>query len=1250
MAVGCAGMSYWHWSILGALGIVVGLPIAGVAQSVPSNIVPDDTLGVERSQVEFRPSSERITGGAVRGANLFHSFREFNVGEGRSSYFVAPSLEIENIFARVTGGNRSDILGELGTARLVDDRLRASNANLFLMNPNGILFGQNSSLDVDRSLFITTASGIQFGEQGEFSATRPEVPPALLTIQPSAFLFNQIPGDIVVRANQPIEPDSSIRGLKVPSGELFQILGGNINIDGSRLNAWGGRVEIIGIQDSGKVELDSSRRLDILANIDRADILFTNGARVDVSLGSGGEIKIIGRSINIFEGSLLQAGIANGFESSNRQVGDLILDASDGIKIIGKSSRIENNVNLNSIGSGGSIRIKTKSLIIDDEAEVSTTTFGRGDAGNITIDAADLVSSNNGGIYSSVAKDGIGKGGKIHIKTNSLNLVNGSLISSSSSGKGDAGEIKIEVQDDILINGTNSDDFPSSIRSRANKTANGNGGNIYINARELSIFADAEVNSSTLGKGNAGNININSKDRIVLSNGDIFSNVEEEATGNGGNIQISTDSLELNEGSELTADSFGNGRAGDIVLSLGDLSIIDGGGISASTTGQGDAGDIVINVRNLTLLSGQSSDKAFSSIASIVTSGAVGNGGNLNLSTGQLSATDRAIITTATGGIGNAGELSIIVRDSALFDAGKENGSNSLISTSVLPGGSGNAGSLKLLAGSLTITNGAKLDASTSGQGNAGNVIIHVNDGIILSGEKIGGNKSSVISYVNKGAVGNGGSLSLSAGSLNLSKGARLSTSTFGRGNAGNISINIRSGATVDGESLDGLSTEISSEVESGGMGNAGELSITAGSLAVTNGAQLSSSSSGRGNAGNLVINVREMARFDGERLDKISSKASSQVNRRGIGNAGNLSLSAGSLFVTNGAQISTSVLGEGNSGDIMISVQDTAIFDGKGKDLLSSGVFSNVQLGARGDSGNLTIFAEKLSISNNAVLSSASIGRGNTGSISATANEINVDTSGFIEALSIFGNAANINLNAEKLHLNKGYIETTSSSKNGGNISLNISNILILRQNSSISTSSSLSRITKNEDGNGGNIDINSRFIIAIPRENSDITANAVQGVGGKIQINAKGIFGLRVQPKLTELSDITAISGIGLNGLINLNVPDSTAIQNNLNQLATDSIDTNKLLAQTCLIRKDDPQGTFYITGTGNLPNRPNDLALSDYPTNTIQTTPKTAQRPWKLGDPIIEPQGFYKLTDGRFVMSRECSSTTQSLAPPN
>jgi len=135
----------------------IWLAIAVVALTEPcfpalAQLIPDGTLGAQSSTVNTSGLVDTIYGGVRSGANLFHSFLELNVGNGRSLYFSDPG--VSNILTRVTGTNPSKIDGRLGVS---------GNANLFLINPNGIIFGSGSSLDIRGSFTATTAAAIKFG-------------------------------------------------------------------------------------------------------------------------------------------------------------------------------------------------------------------------------------------------------------------------------------------------------------------------------------------------------------------------------------------------------------------------------------------------------------------------------------------------------------------------------------------------------------------------------------------------------------------------------------------------------------------------------------------------------------------------------------------------------------------------------------------------------------------------------------------------------------------------------------------------------------------------------------------------------------------------------------------------------------------------------------------------------------------------------------------------------------------------------
>ncbi|KYC40183.1 hypothetical protein WA1_26960 [Scytonema hofmannii PCC 7110] len=233
-------------------------------------------------------------------------------------------------------------------------------------------------------------------------------------------------------------------------------------------------------------------------------------------------------------------------------------------------------------------------------------------------------------------------------------------------------------------------------------------------------------------------------------------------------------------------------------------------------------------------------------------------------------------------------------------------------------------------------------------------------------------------------------------------------------------------------------------------------------------------------------------------------------------------------------------------------------------------------------------------------------------------------------------GIAGNIEVISPQIRLdNTGTINATSASGNGGNINLRASDLLILRRGSQISATAGTAR----QGGDGGNIDINSKYIIAVPDEDSDITANAFQGRGGNVQINSQGIFGIESRPRQTENSDITASSELGIAGAIALIAPDNSAIVNSLGELPQNPIDTNALIANSCIARTGRLESTFTITGSGGLPHSPGNPSASLYPTGDVRQVISNASTSWKKGDLIVEPTGVYRLADGRLVMSREC-----------
>ncbi|MEH1944482.1 MAG: filamentous hemagglutinin N-terminal domain-containing protein [Nostoc sp.] len=1123
------------------------------ASPVQAQITPDNTLLSETSQLNQNQIingalGDKINGGATRGSNLFHSFSEFNIQDGQRVYFANP-ISIENILTRVTGGNASNIFGTLG----VD-----GTANLFLINPSGILFGQNAQLDVQGSFVGTTANGVQFGNQGIFNATNPKAP-ALLTIQPSALWFNQLIQNAGIQNNSiaPAGIDSSgvsRFGLRVGDGKSLLLVGGNVSMDGGKLNALGGRVELGGLAEPGNINLvfnSDNLSLKFPVNVTRASVSLTNQAGAFVTGAGGGDIAINAQNIEILGGSVLSGGIGVGLGTAETVAGDITVNAAREIKVVGSDSGIGNLVRLGAKGKGGNITIDSGSFSLSDGAGLAASTSGVGNAGNVTVSAKNAVSlANNVGILSTVEAGGEGKGGNIEINAATLSLTDGAQLNTSTrgasdtqpAGTGDAGNVNVKVTGAVDIAGQ-TNDVRSGISSFVSIGAVGNGGNITIDSGSFSLRDRAVLSASTSGQGNAGNVTVSARNAVSLADAaGIFSGVGAGGVGKGGNIDINA----------------------------ANLSLIDGAFLFASNSGQGNAGNVNIKVTGVVDIAGQKNGLQ-SGIFSSVDTGGVGNAGNITIKSGDFSLRDRAQLSASTSGVGNAGNVTVNVKNAvSLAD-------NAYILSTVDAGGVGNGGNIDINTATLSLNDGAQLATITrepsnsepAGRGNAGNVNINVTGAVDIVGEKRG-IESGIRSDVGVGTVGNGGNITIDSGDFSLRDRAQLSASTSGFGNAGNVTVRARNAVSLADNAY------ILSTVEAGGVGKGGNIDINATTLSLTNGAQLGNITSaasytqaaGRGDAGNVNVKVTGAVDIAGQK-NGFASGIFSNVGTGTVGNGGNITIDSGNFSLRDRAQLVASISGQGNAGNVTVSAKNAVTLAD------NAYILSTVEAGGVGKGGDIHIYSPKIRLDNQS------------------------------------------QLNAE------------SASGNGGNINLN-SDLFLLRYGAQISTSAG----TAQSGGDGGNININSRFIIAFPNENSDISANAFSGTGGNIQINSQGIFGIESQTKPTPKSDIIASSELGVSGVI------SSIFEKSFTESSPNVIDTNALIANTCISRGTKRQeNSFTITGSGALRYSPgNGFVSSPYTTGDVRSVEPTS-RPWKKGDPIIEPQGVYRLPNGQLILSRSC-----------
>jgi filamentous hemagglutinin family protein len=585
----------------------------------PSNRVPiaDTTLG---TQVSGNNGNFTITGGINRGQNLFHSFQDFSVPTNGVATFVNPTGN-QSIITRVTGRSFSDINGTIDT----------QGANFLLINPNGVVFGSNTTLNVGRVFAASTANSLDLvdgtGRTVTFGTNTAGDAP-LLTVKPdvlfSASRLNMGGGSGAIRNFGNLETNNF--------NQYIGLVGGDISFNGGQINALSGRVELGGLSAPGSIGLGADRnnpRLSFPVGVARSDLSMNNASSVNYVFGNG-NIAITAKNIGLSEKS---------------------------------------NIN-------GNVNIHARELTLQNGSSISSGNYfpeGMGNARkiNIHVDGAIRI------IGSYIGGFDIGNGGDININSHSLTLTNGASI------------ISATVQ------------------------GSGNGGNINIHARELALQNGSSISSGNYfsgSMGNAGKINIHVDGAIRI----IGSYIDGRGEGNGGDININSHSLTLTNGASIVSATVqGSGNTGNVSIRTGDLSLQSGSSISLENLGDiGNTGEINMQVNGAIRIIGGSR------IDNSIDEGAAGNGGDINISSRSLLLADNASVSVANNGLGNAGNITILVLDSISINGG--NGLNSQAS-------SGNGGNIKIDVNSLILRHMAKVSTNafgTSQQSNGGDIAI----------------------------------------------------------------------------------------------------------------------------------------------------------------------------------------------------------------------------------------------------------------------------------------------------------------------------------------------------------------------------------------------------------------------------------------------------------------------------------------------------------------------------------------------
>ncbi|MGQ4650188.1 two-partner secretion domain-containing protein [Lyngbya aestuarii] len=736
-----------------------------------AQIIPDDTLETESSlitpNVEINGlPSDQIEGGAIRGANLFHSFEQFNIEAGRGAYFANPT-GIENILSRVTGDNLSDIQGTLGVL---------GNANLFLINPNGILFGANASLDVNGSFLATTATAIGWGELGLFSASEPATS-NLLTINPSVFFFNARTAETIVNQSQAESFSGETNsvgfpvGLQVPNGQTLALIGGDVVLEAGNLTAAEGRIELGSVAGVGEVGLTRTENdwvfsYDAIHNL--GNIGLEGGSTVDVSGEGGGSLQIQGARLEVKQGSIILAdnfGVEAGKE--------LLLKTTESVTFSESSLIVVGSLNS---GTGGDLTIETGKLIVQDGAQIFTPTFGEGNAGNLTVRAStvELAGTGADGFSSNLSTTSepgaTGTSGNLTIETAQLVVRDGAQVAVITSGEGNAGNLTV-LASNVELAGTDQAGFPSGLFATA-QGLTGAGGNLLVEAEQLIVRDGAQVSVITFGGGDAGDLTVRASEiRLIgtapsqLSNtglipSSLLAGTEPGSTGTGGNLTIETSRLIIQDGAQA----------------------------QASTLGEGDAGNLIVTASELIELIGTTADGQFPSglltVSGLegVTTEATGLGGNLTIETGKL-----------------------IIRDGATVNVSSAN------PTSAAQG----AGNLEVQAQAITLDNQGTITAETA-SGDGGDLTLQVEDLLQLR------RKSNISTTAGTAqAGGDGGNIGIEARLIVAipSEDSNITANAF-TGQGGNIQIDAESIVGIEPREEETLLSDITASSELGIAGN----------------------------------------------------------------------------------------------------------------------------------------------------------------------------------------------------------------------------------------------------------------------------------------------------------------------------------------------------------------------------------------------------------------------------------------------
>jgi filamentous hemagglutinin family protein len=894
---------------------------AHAADIYPRGIELDGTLGnagkLDIPGPEYQIKAEY---GRQAGANLFHSFRQFNLHSDESAVFTGPG-GIQNIISRVTGGDVSWIDGKLSS--------HFPGADMYFLNPAGIIFGPNVSLDLQGSFHASTADYLRIGTDERFYAV-PRADEILSADAPSAFGFIadniagiHFEGRGEISAEEWDENRPS--GLHVSEGNTISLVGGDIEI------TKGVFYKEQQVDENGnplfEEELDEDGNpVPMLKTVRPGDIKAPGGQIRLISAASSGEADMAENSGSI--SSIQKSG-----KITVSDMAKLDVSGEGGGRIYIRSGEFVSDrgrLEANTLGAEEGMGIEIESDTIDlNGARIIAITYGSGAGGHIKFHAKDIsLAESNIFARTEGSSPDVGNAGAIEINSDHLLLDQGSQISTSSLGTGQGGNIKIQVNGGVRLSGEDSSGYVSAVYTSAEAETEdaGNSGNFELTADQLWLEGGAYLGATTYGPGKGGDIKTRINDILGISG--------ENSEGYVSGIFMNAEGL----------TSAGDG--GTLELSAGQLRLENGGQIISSTFGSGQGGNIKIGVRNEAVFSGESIISGMASGVFVDTQGESedsGNSGNLELSADRLRLENGAEIAASSFGPGQGGDINLQISD-LINISGEGSFPSGIFSNSQgKTAGTGNGGSIALNAKQLDISGGGQITAATFGPGEGGAVNLQVSDAVRISAaSETTGNASGIYasSMSENQDSGNGGRIEVKAGELSLNSGAMISTSSKGGGKAGEIHLNAANfelGAesfvsseshaeehggdagtiTVDAEDSVRLTGRGALTTEANGAGG-GKIFVNAGNeIYLLNGGITSSVKQGEGNGGDVTTNSKFV----------ILNEGNITANAEG-GDGGAIFIRTDNYIRSSDSKV-TATSKRGNDGTVKIEAPDTDVSKG---------------------------------------------------------------------------------------------------------------------------------------------------------------------------------------------------------------------------------------------------------------------------------------------------------------------------------